>query len=321
MTLVSPAKQCPITYKKRSEVAPYQIGFKKVFPENGKHWFYFTPYCNTIIVNDELFCDINFWNEYRREVEYLLHNSLWPGDHTMMNKGDLLALIKLTMIPNTQIEKLMELVLHLKSATDFFGKKIQFKKEKLFNIHLIKRLGMINSAELEQVIYAGINLGFLKDEGISNDSCPVSITMKGWEEAEKLQSKKRSKVVSIAISSDPEMILVYDEWIMPAITELGLESNLVFDRYPKSDFTINDAILARIKKAKFMIADFTHYDAGVYFEAGYALGRGQEVIYTCREDHIGSAKLDTKNFQHLVWKDGADLKKKLMDKIEVYIKA
>ena len=66
--------------------------------------------------------------------------------------------------------------------------------------------------------------------------------------------------------------------------------------------------------------DFTKNKHGVYFEAGYALGRGQKVIYTCREDSIEDAHFDIRNYQHLVWKDGEDLKMKLMDKIEVFIK-
>jgi len=122
------------------------------------------------------------------------------------------------------------------------------------------------------------------------------------------------------MSFDTEMIKIYNEWIEPSIRESDFEPYIVFNQHPESDVTINDEILAGIKKAKFTIADFTYHKAGVYFEAGYALGRGQKVIYTCREDNIGTAHFDTRNYQHLVWKDGADLKKKLMDKIEVFIK-
>jgi hypothetical protein len=59
----------------------------------------------------------------------------------------------------------------------------------------------------------------------------------------------------------------------------------------------------------------------VYFEAGYALGRGLKVIYTCREDQIDEAHFDTRNYPHILWKDADELKKKLIDKIEVFIKA
>jgi nucleoside 2-deoxyribosyltransferase len=146
------------------------------------------------------------------------------------------------------------------------------------------------------------------------------LTIKGHEIAQKTRESRESKIAFVAMSFDSEMIQIYNSWIEPAIKDSGFEPYIVLNQHPESDVTINDAILAGIKKAKFTIADFTHHKPGVYFEAGYALGRGQKVIYTCREDHIGTAHFDTRNYQHLVWKDGADLKKKLMDKIEVFIK-
>jgi nucleoside 2-deoxyribosyltransferase len=83
--------------------------------------------------------------------------------------------------------------------------------------------------------------------------------------------------------------------------------------------TINDAIIAGIKKSRFTIADFTQHKAGVYFEAGYALGRGQKVIYTCRADEIANAHFDTRNYQHIVWENSEDLKQKLIDKITAFV--
>jgi len=76
------------------------------------------------------------------------------------------------------------------------------------------------------------------------------------------------------MSFDTEMIKIYNEWIELSIRESDFEPYIVFNQHPESDVTINDAILAGIKKAKFTIADFTYHKSGVYFEAGYALGRG-----------------------------------------------
>ena len=61
------------------------------------------------------------------------------------------------------------------------------------------------------------------------------------------------------------------------------------------------------------------YKAGVYFEAGYALGRGQKVIYTCKKDDISNAHFDTRNYQHIVWETADDLKQKLIDKINAFV--
>jgi len=136
---------------------------------------------------------------------------------------------------------------------------------------------------------------------------------------EKLKHYEKASISSKKVSFDKDCG-AKSESSSKCGRESDFEPYIVFNQHPESDVTINDEILAGIKKAKFTIADFTYHKAGVYFEAGYALGRGQKVIYTCREDNIGTAHFDTRNYQHLVWKDGADLKKKLMDKIEVFIK-
>ena len=54
---------------------------------------------------------------------------------------------------------------------------------------------------------------------------------------------------------------------------------------------IDDEILARIRSSAFVIADFTGHRGGVYFEAGYALGLGLPVIWTCNEGDMGRTSL------------------------------
>jgi hypothetical protein len=68
-----------------------------------------------------------------------------------------------------------------------------------------------------------------------------------------------------------------------------------------------------------MVADFTGQRAGVYYEAGFARGLGREVIYTCRETSFRRCHFDTSVMNHLVWKDAADLRKKLADHIAATI--
>lgn len=322
MARVWPATHCPITGKSGSETIKGLIKFDKEFESEGVYWIYkFGAGEQLLIVTDELFNNSDIWTSKRREIEFLLHQSRWPKGVKMMDSNSLLALISSSNIPSSPIEKLKEVIYYFRSVSEFFGQTLYPKDNFHYKEHLVKKTGMANSEELERIIFTCIDLGFVRDEGSTKSTFPVSLTLKGWEEAEKFETQKSSKISFVAMSFDPEMIQIYNDWIEPAIRESGFEPYIVLDQHPDSDVTINDAILAGIKKAKFTIADFTHHKSGVYFEAGYALGRGQKVIYTCREDHIGTAHFDTRNYQHLVWKDGVDLKKKLMDKIEVFIKA
>lgn len=311
---------CPITGKSGEEVATVTIDFKKDFPEDGHYWFYFIPKKILLIVEDNLYFDTEFWKQNRREIEFILHNGLWPSGNRMLSKRDLKALISSSTIPSNPKDKLREVLLFLKLNTSFFGQVLYPKQKFLFDDHMLKSTGMVNEDEFERIIYTGIELGFLNNEGSTKDSLPVSLAFTGWDESENLEELKRSKTAFVVLSFLPEMIQVFEEWIRPAIEKCGFLPKIIFDDPIASDQTVNDAILAGIKNSKFTIADFTYHRNGVYFEAGYALGRGQQVIYSCREDEIGSAHFDIRNYQHLVWKDGPDLKKKLMDKIEVFIK-
>jgi hypothetical protein len=82
---------------------------------------------------------------------------------------------------------------------------------------------------------------------------------------------------------------------------------------------ITDEIMAEIRGAEFMVADFTGHRAGVYYEAGFARGLGRTVIYCCREDAFGERHFDTSVMNHIVWSDPADLRKRLADRIKATI--
>jgi nucleoside 2-deoxyribosyltransferase len=78
---------------------------------------------------------------------------------------------------------------------------------------------------------------------------------------------------------------------------------------------ICDRMLAEIRKAHIVVADFTEHKHGVYFEAGFARALGREVFWTCRDDHMAATHFDTDHYQHVVWSTPADLRAKLSEKI------
>lgn len=82
---------------------------------------------------------------------------------------------------------------------------------------------------------------------------------------------------------------------------------------------ICDVIIAEIRKSRFIVADFTNHRGGVYFEAGYALGLGLPVIWTCRDDDKDGLHFDTRQYNHILWTDESDLFEKLRRRIEATI--
>ncbi|WP_418626255.1 hypothetical protein [Sellimonas intestinalis] len=79
---------------------------------------------------------------------------------------------------------------------------------------------------------------------------------------------------------------------------------------------ISDKIIEEIRNCKFLIADFTCQNTGVYFEVGYAKGIGKTVIYTCRQDDFANIHFDIKQIQFVVWTDETALKQKLREQIQ-----
>ena len=126
---------------------------------------------------------------------------------------------------------------------------------------------------------------------------------------------------------DPSLNESYEQAIEPAIREAGYEPRII--RKVEHNNKIDDEIIAEIRRSKFVIADFTCgfskdgseavARGGVYYEAGFAQGLGLPIIWTCREDIISHVHFDTRQYNHIVWKDTADLKEKLLNRIRATI--
>jgi hypothetical protein len=144
------------------------------------------------------------------------------------------------------------------------------------------------------------------------------LTMEGWIQVEALLSENRdSNTCFVAMSFDKSLVSVYDDAILPAITECKFRP----DRVDQLEFNnkICDEIIVGIRKSRFVVADFTGHRGGVYFEAGFALGLGCPVIFTCRDTDIDQAHFDTNHYNHIVWQTPADLRLKLVNRIEATI--
>lgn len=83
-------------------------------------------------------------------------------------------------------------------------------------------------------------------------------------------------------------------------------------------------ILHEISKSKFLVIDLTYPNYGAYYEAGYALGLGKEVIACCRKKEFDDPKkkphFDLYQKNMVVWTDLDDLKQRLIRRIEATIK-
>jgi nucleoside 2-deoxyribosyltransferase len=100
------------------------------------------------------------------------------------------------------------------------------------------------------------------------------------------------------------------------------DANLVSDERHNND--ISHKIISDIKQSKFVIADFTDQNNGVYFEAGYAMGESKEVIRLISKEQLDEKKLhfDTRQFHHIPWEKDKwkELREDLINQIKATIK-
>lgn len=169
-----------------------------------------------------------------------------------------------------------------------------------------------------------VQAGYISDKGIQEEY----LSLTGFQKMEEFEKEvTNSKQAFVAMWFDPSLNDSYESAIEPAIREAGYEPRII--RKVEHNNKIDDEIIAEIRRSKFVIADFTCgfskegseaiARGGVYYEAGFAQGLGLPVIWTCREDIINHVHFDTRQYNHIVWKDAADLKEKLLNRIRATI--
>ena len=228
----------------------------------------------------------------------------------------------------------------LNIMTLFRLEEVEKKKDNIDRFsELIATVSLIDSSEFTFIFkeYLQIEKKYL------NDAENPSITPAGWAHIEKLRARNpQSNKAFVAMWFDDEMIDICEKFIIPATKDAG-----GFDAIPvnKDQYNndINDQIIANINQSRFVIADFTGNRSGVYYEAGYARGLNIPVIYTCREDWFNTYILqeikvkdgekeviekkvmkseihfDVNHQNFILWKDGDDLKEKLINRINATI--
>lgn len=144
------------------------------------------------------------------------------------------------------------------------------------------------------------------------------LTVKGFETVSPL-SAGVSGTCFVAMSFDKSLDNAFDVGLLPAVeTDCGFKV-IRIDRVHHND-VITDRIISAIRSAQFVVADFTLQKAGVYYEAGFALGLGRPVVWTCREDDKEKLHFDTRQYNHILWSTPEELRSKLTDRIRATIR-
>ena len=182
------------------------------------------------------------------------------------------------------------------------------------NENTLSAFAWSESIKWKEVVYL---LNYLRDSGWLNHSGTNNrvfensglvqgiVTVEGYSRIAEQSINVDSAQTFVAMWFNKETELVFKQGIVPAIEAAGFKPF----RADLVDFLdkIDDKIVAEIRRSRFLVADMTHGIGGargsVYFEAGFALGLGIPVIFTCRDDMLDELHFDTRQYPHIGWKE------------------
>ena len=156
--------------------------------------------------------------------------------------------------------------------------------------------------------------------GLSFDFYDIQITPKGYKFLDSLKhTNVDSQIGFCAMWFDKKVLSTWTDAIEPAIKDAGYDAKRVDTDHHNN--RIDDEIIAMLRRSKFVVADFTGQRGGVYFEAGFALGLGLQVIWTCEKSDLKEVHFDNRQYNFVIWEENKldEFKVALKNRIEATI--
>jgi hypothetical protein len=155
-------------------------------------------------------------------------------------------------------------------------------------------------------------------KGIGQNWQELIVTFGGWTRIGELQSvRARGDQAFVAMWFDDKLQPAWDNGFYAGIKAAGYRPLRMKEL--EHNEKICDRLIVEIRRSGLVVADVTGHRQGVYFEAGYAMGLGTPVIWTCRKDHMKKCHFDTRQYNHIVWESPEGLAEALEHRIQATI--
>ena len=250
-------------------------------------------------------------------IHSLIANQKWPVKEYRIDLDEKIIqrVLQDADYPRTEALKLDNLLRVIADLGEGPGAKLL--SDQIYNQKLIIPSYFRSSDELELYVRTLQEKNWLFYNGMISR---FNITYEGLLRLVEIDTEgPKSNNCFVAMSFDSIHNSIYENAILPALTEEKYTPIILNRMHLDNKQTINDEIVASIKKSRFCIADFTGNKDGVYFEAGYAFGRGMKVIYTCHKKDMGKLHFDISHYQFIFYESDDDLKLQLQNRIQVLI--
>lgn len=297
-------------------------------------------------------------DEHKNEIASFLYNKHWlyENEHKsselaviVINDGikeppesnnNYLASIDeiLAFYPKTFSQTIDKIMLDLDKKSEYFGCEVTYSPDEIYSAWFIKRYNNKGEKFTDEDIdrqASGI-LDYLEENDYikytKNANYEVTIKPNGLTRIDALQkndANNKNVFVSMAFNnSTKETRKAIREGIIAAGYSPEFIDEIVHNKQ------IVPEMFRLIRECRFLILDISDPNYGAYYEAGFALGQGKEVIICCKEEVFQKKYVteeerkyekylkphfDIAQKQMLVWKDYDDLKKKLAEWIKSII--
>lgn len=240
----------------------------------------------------------------------------------------------ISVYPSNFANRVNLILMGLAKESEYMGDILQFTGEELISRLYIKRFDkggnpFLRRKKDEQLT---VVLDYLETEEYieysgNYEMINMRLTPKGWSRIDELQvnsSNNKNVFVSMAFNENTKDIR---ETLRKAIIESGYSPEFIDEIIHNKQ--IVPEMFRLIRECNFLILEISEPNYGAYYEAGYALGLGKEVIICCKKDiftkDFGKDEMhlkphfDVVQKQILLWEDLDDLQVKLCEWIKAII--
>lgn len=233
--------------------------------------------------------------------------------------------------PSNFANRINDILIGLAKESEYIGDVLELSMEELISRLFVKRFNKGGSLfsegqkkdQVRLILEYLENSKYIKCSG-NAQGVRIVLTPEGWSRIDKLQLdsvSNKNVFVSMAFNIDTNEVR---ETLRSAIVDSGYSPEFIDEIIHNRQ--IVPEMFRLIRECKFLILEISDPNYGAYYEAGYALGLGKEVIICCRksiftkefnedEKHL-KPHFDIAQKQILIWDDLDDLKVKLCEWIK-----
>ena len=236
--------------------------------------------------------------------------------------------------PKTFAEKIDLIILWLASQSSYMGEEVVIELENL-NLLFFMHNPLVRSQvshdwgnEFRFIIkylvecgyianHSAVDLKGLTQRVILNGELKLVLTESAWKKVYDVQREQtNNKNVFVAMKFGEET-----QTLREKIKEGLAGYNVRIMDEIEHNHQIVPEMLYEIRNSKFVIAELSNHNNGAYYEAGYALGLGKEVIHICKKSELTNGlHFDVAQVNTIVYDNIDEIPEKLKKRIQATIK-